>query len=79
MNENTKPTGNANGFDWIDAQQVMELLNIKPPTLKSWRSNGVIPYSNFGGKLFYNKSEILLQLERNKKQHQKPEKDKKKK
>lgn len=48
--------------DWIDGQDVMENLHISPRTLQRWRTNGVIPYSQLKGRLYYRKSDILRLL-----------------
>lgn len=48
--------------DWIDGQDVMEKLHISPRTLQRWRTNGVIPYSQLKGRLYYRKSDILRLL-----------------
>ncbi len=79
MNKHAQNAGPVPGPDWIDAQEVMEMLKIRPSTLKHWRNTGIIPYSNFGGKLLYDRSEILLLLEKNRKRKTKTKKTIKKK
>ena len=49
-------------FEWLDGQDVMQILNISPKTLQNWRRRGIIVYSSLGGKLFYNLSEIKQSL-----------------
>jgi DNA-binding transcriptional MerR regulator len=71
-----KNTNNANapaGTDWIDGQQVIQLLNISKDALKDWRRRGIISYSRFtpGGKLYYDKNEIMRLLEDNRKRKKK--------
>lgn len=39
--------------DWIDGQEVMQKLKISPRTLQTLRSNGTIPYTRIGHKLYY--------------------------
>ena len=50
--------------DWIDGQEVMQKLKISPRTLQTLRSNGTIPYTRIGHKLYYLKQDIerILQL-----------------
>lgn len=52
-------------YEWIDSQQVLQLLNIKKTTLKKWRRSGIIPFSKIGGKVFYSLKEIESLLSRN--------------
>lgn len=44
--------------DWIDGQAVMMKLHISPRTLQTLRSNGTIPYTKIGHKIWYLKSDI---------------------
>ena len=44
--------------DWIDAQDVMSRLHISPRTLQTLRSNGILPFSRIGNKLYYRRSDI---------------------
>ncbi|MGM9737002.1 MAG: helix-turn-helix domain-containing protein [Candidatus Cryptobacteroides sp.] len=44
--------------DWIDGQEVMMKLHISPRTLQTLRSNGTIPYTKIGHKIWYLKSDI---------------------
>lgn len=44
--------------DWIDAQDVMHYLHISPRTLQTLRSNGTLPFSRIGNKLYYRKQDI---------------------
>jgi len=44
--------------DWIDNQDVMQLLHISPRTLQTLRSNGTLPFSRIGNKLYYRRSDI---------------------
>ena len=57
--------------DWIDAQIVMQLLHISPRTLQKLRSNGTLPYSRIGNKIYYLKFDILKCLLDNYKKQQK--------
>ena len=51
--------------EWMDAQQIMQMLNIGIHTLKNWRRAGKISYSKLGGKLYYNAIEIKQTLVQN--------------
>lgn len=44
--------------EWLDAQDVCIILNIKPRTLKSYRDNGKIGFTQIEKKIFYKDSEI---------------------
>jgi hypothetical protein len=44
--------------DWLDNQDVMHLLHISPRTLQTLRTNGTLPFSRIGNKLFYRSSDI---------------------
>jgi DNA-binding transcriptional MerR regulator len=49
--------------DWIDSQDVMQALHISPRTLQTFRTNGTLPYSRIGRKLYYKQSDIQKILE----------------
>jgi len=51
--------------DWVDSQIVMQALHISPRTLQTLRTNGTLPYSRIGRKLFYKRSDILRILQDN--------------
>jgi hypothetical protein len=51
--------------DWIDGQIVMQALHISPRTLQTLRSNGILPYSRIGNKIYYRKQDILKILSDN--------------
>ncbi len=44
--------------DWIDGQEVMIRLHISQRTLQTLRSNGTIPFSRIGHKLYYLRQDI---------------------
>ncbi|MCX2681892.1 helix-turn-helix domain-containing protein [Galbibacter sp. EGI 63066] len=50
---------------WLKSNQVRELLGISPGTLQNLRINGTIPYTKVGGILYYDYSEIMDVLEKN--------------
>ena len=51
--------------DWMDGQEVMELLHISARTLQTLRSNGTLPFSPIGNKLFYRRQDIVALLSDN--------------
>ena len=44
--------------EWVDGGYIMRQLGISLRTLQTWRSSGIIPYSQVLGKLFYKRSDI---------------------
>jgi hypothetical protein len=51
--------------DWLDSQDVMQALHISPRTLQTLRSNGTLPYSRIGNKIYYLKQDIIKILSDN--------------
>jgi hypothetical protein len=51
--------------DWIDSQDVMQALHISPRTLQTLRSNGTLPYSRIGNKIYYLRCDITKILSDN--------------
>ena len=46
--------GNDKGLgDWLDNQDVCQMLNISPRTLQTLRDNGMLAYSQINRKLYY--------------------------
>lgn len=57
----SSPLGELEGAvlsDWLDNQDVMQKLHISPRTLQTLRTNGTLPYSRIGNKLYYRKQDI---------------------
>jgi len=52
------PINETNIFEWVDSAEVYRLLNISKRTLGKYWSSGVNPYSQPGGKLYYNVKDI---------------------
>jgi hypothetical protein len=44
--------------NWVDNQDVMQMLHISKRTLQTFRSNGTLPYSKVSGKFYYKVSDI---------------------
>jgi hypothetical protein len=57
--------GKASISDWLDSQDVMQALHISPRTLQTLRSNGTLPYSRIGNKIYYLKQDIIKILSDN--------------
>ena len=51
--------------EWLDNQDVMQALHISPRTLQTLRSNGTLPYSRIGSKIYYFRRDILKILSDN--------------
>lgn len=51
--------------DWIDGQAVMQKLHISARTLQTLRSNGTIPYTKVGHKIWYLKRDLERVLRSN--------------
>ncbi len=44
--------------EWMDSQDVCQLLHISSRTLQTLRTNGEIAYSQVGGKFYYHKNVV---------------------
>lgn len=51
--------------DWIDGHAVMQKLHISARTLQTLRSNGTIPYTKVGHKIWYLKRDLERVLRSN--------------
>ena len=51
--------GNDKGLgDWIDNQDVCQMLNISPRTLQTLRDNGTLAYSQINRKVYYKHEDV---------------------
>ena len=51
--------GNNKGLgDWLDNQDVCQMLNISPRTLQMLRDNGTLSYSQINRKLYYKPEDV---------------------
>ena len=51
--------GNDKGLgDWLDNQDVCQMLNISPRTLQSLRDNGTLAYSQINRKVYYKPKDV---------------------
>ena len=44
--------------EWLDNQEVCEILGISKRTLQSYRDNGILPFSQIGHKMFYRSEDV---------------------
>lgn len=58
--------------DWLDNQDVMLYLHISPRTLQTLRSNGTMPFSRIGNKIYYRRADIQSLLDNNYNNGRKP-------
>lgn len=54
-----------NGERLLDNQDLCQMLNVSKRTLQLYRTEGKIPYFQFGGKTLYRESDIQKILDRN--------------
>ena len=47
-----------------DEQDILQLFHISERTLASWRKNGLLPFLQIGGKIYYPKKLVEAQLEK---------------
>lgn len=50
--------------EWMDNQDVIQLLDISGRTLQSYRDRGVLPYSQIGHKCYYKLTDVQQLLEK---------------
>ena len=51
--------GNDKGLgDWLDNQDVCQMLNISPRTLQTLRDNGILAYSQINRKVYYKPKDV---------------------
>ena len=44
--------------DWLDNQDVCQILNISPRTLQTLRNNGTLAYSQINRKMYYKPEDV---------------------
>ena len=49
---------------WLDIQETCQLLKISKRTLQSYRDNGILPFSQIGGKIYFRSIDIEDHLQR---------------
>ncbi|WP_108823570.1 helix-turn-helix domain-containing protein [Dysgonomonas sp. Marseille-P4361] len=55
-----------NREEWLDNQDVCQLLNISLRTLQSYRDRGILAYSMIGHKCYYKANDIHSFIEKSK-------------
>lgn len=58
--------GKKETIEWLDSQDVCQILNIKPRTLQSYRDSGKLGFSQIEGKIFYRNEDVQKLLDKNK-------------
>ncbi len=53
------------GERYLTDKEVAELIKVSRRTLQDYRSNGIIPYIQLGGKILYRESDIENMLKEN--------------
>jgi hypothetical protein len=48
---------------WLDIQDTCNALRVSKRTLQSYRDNGVLPFSQIGGKIYFKVGDIEKHLE----------------
>jgi len=61
---NQKIPQNPLGEKWLDIQETCQLLKISKRTLQNYRDNGILPYSQIAGKIYFKASDIQSHLEK---------------
>ena len=51
--------------EWLDNQEVCQILRISKRTLQTYRNSGVLPYSQIGHKMFYRPDDVKQVFDRN--------------
>jgi hypothetical protein len=55
---------NGPGSEWVSQAEALKILNISRQMLVNYRKRGIIPYSKFGRKIYFKKSDINAHLNR---------------
>mgnify|MGYP000885558397 FL=1 len=67
LEKSSRLTRYHNKNEWLDNQDVCQLLNISLRTLQDYRDRGLLAYSMIGHKCYYKSSDIHLLVEKSKK------------
>ncbi len=73
-NLNQKSAQNPLSEKWLDIQETCQLLKVSKRTLQNYRDNGVLPYSQIAGKIYFKASDIQTHLENHYTKPQRPKK-----
>lgn len=44
--------------DWLDNQDVCQILNLSKRTLQTYRDNGTLPFTRIGNKMYYKADDL---------------------
>lgn len=66
VEELCKRHGEKKSIEWLDSQDVCQILNIKPRTLQSYRNSGKLGFSQIEGKIFYRNEDVQELLDKSK-------------
>ncbi len=58
----------ANPKQWLTVEETCNYLNVSKRTLQSYRDNGILPFSQIGGKIYFEVSDLKTYLQK----HYKP-------
>lgn len=48
--------------NWLDIPETCELLKVSKRTLQAYRDDGILPFSQIGGKIYFRASDIEAHL-----------------
>lgn len=49
--------------EWLTLEEARDIIGVCPKTFQKYRDNGVIPFSQYGRKIYFKKSDIQAFLE----------------
>lgn len=62
-----KSTTKSSGDEFVDNADFIQLMKISKRTAQAWRDDGVISFSQIGGKIYYRMSNVIALLDKNNK------------
>lgn len=62
-----KSTTKTSGDEFVDNADFIQLMKISKRTAQAWRDEGVISFSQIGGKIYYRMSDVKSLLDKNQK------------
>ena len=58
IDELAEQNGEKSLNNWMDNQDVCQILNITKRTLQTYRDSGIIPYTQIGHKIYYKPEDV---------------------